>query len=173
MFQDPPDPPDELARNVSKKKSRSDELFLHESSESYRFSFIFTIRIRFFGPGELNQNALGTEQYLMFFHPEIKRTVYYKIPEEDKTEGEDQVGELLKTMHGTRDASAEWEGYCSEVFESAVAKFCLFSPCFFVQEQTKVNACVHGDDMCLEGKRGCGASLGSETCANCVTRSGS
>ena len=42
-----------------------------------------------------------------FFHPEIKRTVHWDVPEEDKTEGEDQVGELLKTMHGTRDASVE------------------------------------------------------------------
>ena len=35
---------------------------------------------------------------------------YIELPEEDKTDGEDQVGVLLKTMHGTRDASAEWEG---------------------------------------------------------------
>ena len=38
LFQDPNNPPDELAQNVS-KKSFSDELFLHfffESSESHR-----------------------------------------------------------------------------------------------------------------------------------------
>ena len=30
----------------------------------------------------------------------------------------------------------------------------LFSPCLFLQEQTKLKAWVHGDDMCLEGQRG-------------------
>ena len=34
-------------------------------SESDRFSIIYMIRIRFFGPGELNQNGLGTEQYTL------------------------------------------------------------------------------------------------------------
>ena len=52
-------------------------------------------------------------------------------PEEDKTDGEDQVGELLKTMY------AEWEGYCSEVFEGAGAKTGLFSPCPFLQDENE------------------------------------
>ena len=44
-----------------------------------------------------------------FFHAEIKRAFCCELPDEDKTEGEDQVGELMKTMYGTRDASAGWE----------------------------------------------------------------
>ena len=54
-----PNPPDELAQNVS-KKSPSDELFLHFSSKVQNltvFSFIYMIRIRFFVPGELIQNG--------------------------------------------------------------------------------------------------------------------
>ena len=47
----PSNPPDELAQNVS-KKSPSDELFLHFLR---KFSIIYMIRIRFFGPGELIQ----------------------------------------------------------------------------------------------------------------------
>ena len=62
-----------------------------------------------------------------FFHPEIKRTVCCELPEEDKTDGNDQVGELLKTMYGSRDASAEWEGYYSEVFEVIVQCLSLLS----------------------------------------------
>ena len=61
----PSNPPDELAQNVS-KKSLSDELFLHffcKSSESGRFSFIYMIRIRFFGPGELIQNYFRRARY--------------------------------------------------------------------------------------------------------------
>ena len=35
-----------------------------------------------------------------FFHPEIKRTVYCELPEEDKTEGEGQVGgEKVRRSH--------------------------------------------------------------------------
>ena len=63
----PSNPPDELAQNVSKKKSPSDELFLHffcKSSESGRFSIIYMIRIRFFGPGELNQNGFRAARYV-------------------------------------------------------------------------------------------------------------
>ena len=60
--------------------------------------------------------------------------------EEDKIEGEDQVGVLLKTMYGTRDASAKWKGKNSKVFEGADAKDGFFSLCLFLQEQTKLNA---------------------------------
>ena len=51
----PSNPPDELAQNVSKKKkSPSDELFLHFSSKVQNltvFSIIYMIRVRFSGPG--------------------------------------------------------------------------------------------------------------------------
>ena len=44
-----------------------DELFHHFPSKVQNltvFSIIEMIRIRFFGPGELNQKGLGTEQYV-------------------------------------------------------------------------------------------------------------
>ena len=61
----PSNPPDELAQNVSKKIpfGRIITPFFCKSSESDRFfSFIYMIRIRFFGPGELNQSGSGTAQ---------------------------------------------------------------------------------------------------------------
>ena len=63
---EPSNPPDELTQNVSKKKSPSDELFLHFSAKVQNltvFSFIYMIRIRFFGPGELIQNGFRAAQY--------------------------------------------------------------------------------------------------------------
>ena len=57
----PSNPPDELAQSVW-KKSLSEQLFLHFSAKVQNltvFSIIYMIRIRFFGPGELNQNGLG------------------------------------------------------------------------------------------------------------------
>ena len=38
--------------------------FFCKSSESGRFSFIYMIRIRFFGPGEFIQNGFSAAQYL-------------------------------------------------------------------------------------------------------------
>ena len=49
-----------------RKKSLSDELFLHFSSKVQNltvFSIIYTIRIRFFGPGELNQMGFSATRY--------------------------------------------------------------------------------------------------------------
>ena len=48
-----------------RKKSPSDELFLHFSAKVQNlavFSIIYIIRIRFFGPGELIQNYFRAAQ---------------------------------------------------------------------------------------------------------------
>ena len=61
----PSNPPDELAPHVSKKKKNVGRIippFFCKSSESGRFPFIYMIRIRFFGPGELNQNGFRAAQ---------------------------------------------------------------------------------------------------------------
>ena len=78
------------------------------------------------------------EKSRSFFHPGIKRTLLCELPKDGKTEGEDQVGELLKTMYGTRDGSAEWDGCFSEVVEGANTG--LISLGLFLQEQTKLTA---------------------------------
>ena len=52
-------PPDELAQNVSKKNPRRtnySSIFSAKVQNLTVFSFIYMIRIRFFGPGELIQN---------------------------------------------------------------------------------------------------------------------
>ena len=62
---EPSSPPDESAQNVSKKIAvgRIIPPFFFESSESGRFSFIYMIRIRFFGSGELIQITFLAAQY--------------------------------------------------------------------------------------------------------------
>ena len=63
-------------RNMFRKKMFSDGLFLHfflESSESDRFPIIYMIRIRFFGPVELNQKGFSTAQYSTRIAPELLR----------------------------------------------------------------------------------------------------
>ena len=87
------------------------------------------------------------------FHPMIKRKVHIELPEEDKIVGQDMVGELLRTMYGTRDAAASWEEFYTEVLEAAGAKSGDFSPCLFHSVQTNLRIWVHGDDKALVGKR--------------------
>ena len=63
---EPSNPPDESAQNVSKKNPfRTNYSFIFPSKVQNLtvFSIIYMIRIRFFGPGELIQNGLGTEKY--------------------------------------------------------------------------------------------------------------
>ena len=57
----PSNPPDELPQHVSKKKKNVGRIFPPFLSSKVQnltvFSIIDLIRIRFFGPGELNQNG--------------------------------------------------------------------------------------------------------------------
>ena len=62
---EPSNPPDELAQNVSKKNPRRTNYFSIFSAKVQNlavFSFIYMIRIRFFGPQELIQNGFRAAQ---------------------------------------------------------------------------------------------------------------
>ena len=62
----PSNPPDELTQNVSKKNPRRtnySSIFSAKVQNLTVFSFIYMIRIRFFGPGELIQNGFRAAQY--------------------------------------------------------------------------------------------------------------
>ena len=63
----PSNPPDELAQNVSKKKKKPSRtnyssIFSSKVQNLTVFSIIYMIRIRFFGPGELNQKGFRAAQ---------------------------------------------------------------------------------------------------------------
>ena len=58
----PSNPPDELAPHVSKKnpfRTNYSSIFSAKVQNLAVFSFIYMIRIRFFGPGELIQNGFS------------------------------------------------------------------------------------------------------------------
>ena len=62
----PSNPPDELAQNVSKKnpfRTNYSSIFSAKVQNLAVFSFIYMIRIRFFGPQELIQNGFRAGQY--------------------------------------------------------------------------------------------------------------
>ena len=61
----PSNPPDELAQNVSKKnpfQTNYSSIFSAKVQNLAVFSFIYMIRIRFFGPQELIQNGFRAER---------------------------------------------------------------------------------------------------------------
>ena len=64
----PSNPPDELAQSVSKKipPGRIIPPFFSKVQNLTVFSIIYMIRIRFFGPGELNQRTFSAAQYTHF-----------------------------------------------------------------------------------------------------------
>ena len=67
----PSNPPDELTQNVSKKKFRRtnySSFFSAKVQNLAVFSFIYMIRIRFFGPRELNQKGFSGARYMFFSH---------------------------------------------------------------------------------------------------------
>ena len=39
-----------------------------------------------------------------FFNAPVQRKVFLELPPEDQSEAEDKIGELVRSLHGTRDA---------------------------------------------------------------------
>ena len=64
-----------------------------------------------------------------YLHAPVLREIYVELPPEDQEEGRDLVGRLLKSLYGTRDAGANWERKCSEVFKKLGFMSGVFSPC--------------------------------------------
>ena len=85
----PSNPPDELAQNVSKKnpfRTNYSSIFSAKVQNLAVFSFIYMIRIRFFGPQELIQKYFRRAQYstrggsniFQLFDTEEKRTTSWQ-----------------------------------------------------------------------------------------------
>ena len=53
------------------------------------------------------------------FHPYASREVYIEVPPEDPEASGDQVGMLLRTMYGTRDAAAHFDEFCTGLIVQA------------------------------------------------------
>ena len=51
------------------------------------------------------------------FHPLIQRELYVEIPKEDDLADPGEVGLLLRTMYGTREASSAFEQFFTQIVE--------------------------------------------------------
>ena len=75
------------------------------------------------------------------------RDIAVELPPELQKEGTDEVGYLLKSMYGTRDAAANWEREIARVLTSLGFTQGRSSPCVFYQPQRQIRLVVHGDDF--------------------------
>jgi len=79
------------------------------------------------------------------FYAPAKRDVYIKLPKEDEEEG--LCGRLLKSTHGTGDASMNWEEEYVRFMLSAGFIRGQSRPCLFYHPGKDIRAVVHGDDF--------------------------
>ena len=94
------------------------------------------IRIRFFGPRELNQKGSRAAQYLWSSQTRRKR---------GKARTLQHVGLPRKCMCGTVDASARWQAHHAQILKEHG-----FSPLIFVHVERDVRLLVHGDHFTVE-----------------------
>ena len=73
------------------------------------------------------------------------------LPEE-QVKGEDLVGELLKSLHGTRKAAYNWEKKRQSVFIEMDFEIGTWSPAIVCCRQRDVCGFVHGDDFIFVGE---------------------
>ena len=89
------------------------------------------------------------------FYARALRRIFVEMPKEDPRWEQCQgVAELLMSLYGTQDASANWEAEYSSCLKKAGYKKGEASPCVFYNEAAGVRLLVHGDDFVAVGRRG-------------------
>ena len=88
-----------------------------------------------------------------FFEADCKRKVCGETPEEDKTEDDrksDNVGLLMKSLYGTRDAAMNWQEEVARQMEAWGFQRGTYNPCLFVNRKEDVITMVHGSESALK-----------------------
>ncbi|CAK0859186.1 unnamed protein product [Prorocentrum cordatum] len=82
------------------------------------------------------------------FYGDVNREVYVDLPEEETHDDpEPMVGRLLKTMHGTVDASHVWQDDYIGLTSSHGSKKGVSNPAQLYHAERHIQAEVHGDDF--------------------------
>ena len=87
-----------------------------------------------------------------FFEAPARRTICVELLEEETHEGDD-VGRLLQSLYGTRDASANFQEEARKVLTKAGFKRGKYNPSTYFHEKVGTKAMVHGDDFISSGSR--------------------
>ena len=94
------------------------------------------------------------------FYCESKRRVFVTLPEGDEEEG--CCALLKRTMYGTQDASAIWQGDYAELLLGSGFKHGSTNSYIFYQPEWGVRVLVHGDDIVQQGPTVHGDVTGQE-----------
>ena len=86
-----------------------------------------------------------------FFNAFVKRTVFIELPPEDQVDGEDMIGELIRSLYGTRDAPVNWQEHLTEHLEEIGFVTGKYNSCVFQHPYRQISVLVHGDDYVAEG----------------------
>ena len=84
------------------------------------------------------------------FRPPAVREPHITLPEEDATPA--MVGQLLRTLYGTRDAAHEWDAFAKKNIAAVEYHVGLSSPCIYVTNTEPSLGWRHGDDILFAGE---------------------
>ena len=91
-----------------------------------------------------------------FFEAKVQRDVCVELPlgamtAEDRNK--DLVGKLRLSLHGTRDAAANWQEEVAKEMLRWGFREGKYNPCLYYNEKTGLEVLVHGDDVVSVGSR--------------------
>ena len=87
-----------------------------------------------------------------YFSAPATRQVFVELPQEDKSDGDDLIGELNYSMYGTRDAALNWGEECASTMTELGYERGKASPCTFYHPARQLRTYIHGDDFVTIGK---------------------
>ena len=82
--------------------------------------------------------------------PPAVRELYITLPDEDATPG--MVGQLLRTLCGTRDAAHEWDDFAKTKISALGYQVGMSNPCLYVHGTEPSIGWRHGDDILFAGE---------------------
>ena len=83
------------------------------------------------------------------FMPTAERDVYVEIPEEDPAKKPELIGKLLRTWHGTQDASNLWQKHYTDLISKQDYRPGVSNRAVFYSPSQDARMLVHGDDFVL------------------------
>ena len=101
--------------------------------------------------GNKGEKLMVNDVSRAYFCAPARRQVFVELPSEDKSDGEDMVGELSYSMYGTRDAAQNWGEECASTMQKLGFRRGKASPCTFYHPSRHLRTYIHGDDFVTAG----------------------
>ncbi len=89
---------------------------------------------------------------LAFFEAPMRRRVCVELPPEERSDG-DQVGLLMMSLYGTRDAAVNFQREVSKFMKGVGFVQGRYNPCTYYHRQQGLKTMVRGDDFVTCGPR--------------------